>query len=850
MRTPLWTRCRHVVAIASLVAVCSLVASAAGVSVSSATTHRSSSNLTTYAKDQGPVTVIFVADNYTNDVSSQTEPYGTATALTPNPYSNVGNTFAGWNTSPTDNGTAYADGATYPFTSDVTLYAMWNQVFITVSYNANGGTGSTPSQTNLYGTVVGLNWSYFTNTGETFTGWNTAPDGSGTAYAGGSSYTSTANLTLYAQWGTATETVIFNANYGGLVQSSQTENYGVATDLNPNPYSQVNYVFAGWNTQISGGGTSYADGASFPFTSSITLYAQWTQTATTAQFNCNGGTGSVATITVTPGQTINLPAGACTQAGVTFTHWNTAPDGTGVVYAAGAPFVLTYDTTFYAEWLPVIPGTPPGDFTVTFYSEGGVPVNPITAASIPSLPPDTWSNHTFNGWFTEPVGGTQVTSVTGYTELFAQWTLALPAEAPNTATISLSGDPNPNTAGNSYEVVMYTPPGDNGGYVSGAVTITDSSATPGMCSSSTWSYFGPDGEGGYIYAAGCTIASIEASGTTVQASYSGSDYSAAPSNVMTVGTAPGTGTVTTVTTSDTAPVTITGSADGVATSISIPAGALPSGTTVSTYPIANSTDLSAQVPSGQSYVVALGVTWETPSGTVPAATSPISLTISAPSIVAGDTIYIDSSSGLTPIGVATENGSVTVTFENDPAFLVTAMVLTGQSTLVVRTTTGRVGTALKLGTTGGSGTGKISFTVTDGTASGCAVTGTALSARSPGTCVVTATRAGDATYSAISSTPTDISLALPARPSTVTVSFVKGGSSLSASAKKSLLVLSRELLRGASVTVTGYGLGNTALGKARAANVASYLKRYKSIHVRVMASVASKNSATVTTTEQ
>jgi outer membrane protein OmpA-like peptidoglycan-associated protein len=52
------------------------------------------------------------------------------------------------------------------------------------------------------------------------------------------------------------------------------------------------------------------------------------------------------------------------------------------------------------------------------------------------------------------------------------------------------------------------------------------------------------------------------------------------------------------------------------------------------------------------------------------------------------------------------------------------------------------------------------------------------------------------------------------------------------------------------VTVTGYGLGNTALGKARAANVASYLKRYKSIHVRVMASAASKNSATVTTTEQ
>ena len=64
---------------------------------------------------------------------------------------------------------------------------------------------------------------------------------------------------------------------------------------------------------------------------------------------------------------------------------------------------------------------------------------------------------------------------------------------------------------------------------------------------------------------------------------------------MTVGTAPGTGTVTTVTTSDTAPVTITGNVDGVATSNSIPAGALPSGMTVSTYPIANSTNSKDKV---------------------------------------------------------------------------------------------------------------------------------------------------------------------------------------------------------------------------------------------------------------
>lgn len=850
----------------SLFVALAIVTVTTGASVSSATTNRAPSNLTTSAKDDGTETVTFVADNYSGQTTSQTEPDGTANALALNTFTNVGYTFAGWNTEATSLGTAYADGASFPFTSSVTLYAMWTNIFITVTFNANGGTGQTTSQTNVYGQVASLRANSFTNVGFTPTGWNTAPDGSGAAFSEGSQYPFTANVTLYAQWTTATETVTFNASGGSAPTTSQTENYGVATPLNANPFSEENAVFAGWNTLPGGEGTSYADGASFPFTAYVTLYAQWTQTASTVQFDCNGGTGSVAGITGGVGQTINLPAGACSRPDYTFRFWNTQPDNSGAQYAAGAPFVLTWDTTLYAMWMPVIPGTPPGDFTVTFYSEGGVPVDPITAASISSLPTDTWSDHTFNGWFTAPVGGTQVTTVTGYTELFAQWTLAIPTQAPGIVAIALSGDPMPFAAGNSYEVVLYTPPGavgPIGDYATDTITVTDSSATPGTCSSSTWGYFGPDGEGGYLYGAGCTIASVEASGVTVQATYSGSGYSGL-SNVMTVGVAPGTGTgtgtgagtgtdtgtVTSVTASDTATTTLAGSADGATTSISIPAGALPSGTTLSTYPIVNLTDLNAQVPTGQSYVVALGVTWETPSGTAPAATLPITMTISDPSIVAGDSIYIETSSGLSSVGTATENGTITVTFENDPVFLVTANEMISQSTLSVTTTLGHVGTALILSTSGGSGTGKISYTVTDGTASGCGVSATFLIARTPGTCVVTATRAGDATYSAISSMPTDVTLALPARPSTVTIWFVKGGSSLGASAKKTLSILSGKLLRGASVTVTGYAMGNTALGKQRAAKAAIYLKRGIWFRVKIKASAAQNNSVTVTTTEQ
>lgn len=72
-----------------------------------------------------------------------------------------------------------------------------------VSYNSNGGGGTINQQTKYYGTNIVLSdGSNFTRTNHTLTGWNTAADGSGTAYALGATYTvnSTTDITLYAQW--------------------------------------------------------------------------------------------------------------------------------------------------------------------------------------------------------------------------------------------------------------------------------------------------------------------------------------------------------------------------------------------------------------------------------------------------------------------------------------------------------------------------------------------------------------------------------------------------------------------------------------------------------------------------
>jgi len=49
----------------------------------------------------------------------------TPAALTPNTYTRSGYTFAGWATEEDGSGTRFADGASYDFTADLTLYARW-----------------------------------------------------------------------------------------------------------------------------------------------------------------------------------------------------------------------------------------------------------------------------------------------------------------------------------------------------------------------------------------------------------------------------------------------------------------------------------------------------------------------------------------------------------------------------------------------------------------------------------------------------------------------------------------------------------------------------------------------------
>jgi uncharacterized repeat protein (TIGR02543 family) len=70
----------------------------------------------------------------------------------------------------------------------------------TISYNANGGSGTPSSQTKTHGANLTLSSTVPTRIGYTFLGWSTNSGATSADYQAGTTYTGNANVTLYAVW--------------------------------------------------------------------------------------------------------------------------------------------------------------------------------------------------------------------------------------------------------------------------------------------------------------------------------------------------------------------------------------------------------------------------------------------------------------------------------------------------------------------------------------------------------------------------------------------------------------------------------------------------------------------------
>lgn len=195
-----------------------------------------------------------------------------------------GETFMGWTE---QQGSTRLFNFATQITRDIHLYpVIMDGKTYTLTYDANGGTGTVPTDSNKYakGTYAQVvSGSGLTKEGMIFLGWSTDKTAVSPAYYPGGSVKINDNTTLYAVWGTPTgkAAITYHSNFGND-QTRKSEDKPINSLITVEGYGNLNlpsrtgYEFTGWNTASDGSGTAYAAGATARLTAGgNNLYAQW-----------------------------------------------------------------------------------------------------------------------------------------------------------------------------------------------------------------------------------------------------------------------------------------------------------------------------------------------------------------------------------------------------------------------------------------------------------------------------------------------------------------------------------------------------------------------------------------------
>ncbi len=424
----------------------------------------------------------------------QPETANAQTPLTVNRFTWSGHTFTGWNTDANGNGTSYADGSTYSFTASVTLYAQWTQNPITCStqtdhfrtaHDDQGDGGNGPGDADNDGDDSGncpptsatfsvaksaivsgsdINYTITATNSGSASGSVSLSDAipAGTTYVNGSVACASATC------GESNNTVTWSATVAA--SGSATLTFSVSVD--PTTTSVVNTAY--WSGPGCASSTCPTNTVTTPTTDTVTLEGNdgtFTGGATSTTTSCPiGGVITLANLT------------APTRAGYTLAGWSTTSTGSVIATAT----IGCSTTTLYAQWTANNSG--PVTDTVTFNSEGGSAVSPVSGAdgtyvSLPGAP--VLAGYSFDGWFYEPSGGSPVTSpykLVGTLTLYAQWTAnggggGGGGSVINTATISITNMPAAPEKGSSFTPTYATN--------SDGTVITWRTSTPSTCSLST-----------------------------------------------------------------------------------------------------------------------------------------------------------------------------------------------------------------------------------------------------------------------------------------------------------------------------------------------------------------------------
>ncbi len=401
-------------------------------------------NVTVYAHWIGNgYTVRFTGNGATGgNTPDQAFQYNIGQNLHRNGFTRDGYTFTGWKRA--DNQQAYGDGqwvnnlTTQP-DGIVTMVAQWSANEAHIRYNPNppagkttGGNG-TPNWDGHTGDTPAIGGNGWTIDGYTFAGWTTSPDGGGTKYAPGASWTANGTLTLYAQWtpGQAGLTYDGNGATGGKTDP-QTGKTDEKINVRDNGFTRDGYTFVTWNTQAGCKGKAVNPGDEWTLQGSSTLYACWAGTAQTLAYHGNGATGgNTAVQSGKTGDELTTNANGFTRDGYTFVEWNTKADGTGGHYGKGTNGVakwtmLPAGNDLYAIWQANPANIRYRDdwgATGSTPDTTGVTGQNVTIAQNGFTRP----GYTFTGWArdrrTDPSlqPGGRYTLTPGTTTLWAQW---------------------------------------------------------------------------------------------------------------------------------------------------------------------------------------------------------------------------------------------------------------------------------------------------------------------------------------------------------------------------------------------------------------------------------------------
>ena len=361
-----------------------------------------------------------------------------------------GYTFLGWSRT-ADGAVEFAPGAAYTADADLTLYAVWERIAYTVSFDADGvadiALTTNPNQNRFPGgstvefTVTALDPNVLGSLTVAVNGAVMQMTEANGVLSG--SFVLERDSVISVRSGATTYTVAYDANGGDAPAQAETRTYVTGTTLvlhDGAGFAKNGYHIIGWNTASDGTGDAYA--LAQVLTSDLsavpTLYAVWEADpdargySYTVSYDPNGGTGTVQQQTLYQNELTTPLFGRADVAdfakdGYTLIGWTTVPGGTVVSYALGstlpAPLASAGQTvTLYAVWQR-------DEITVTLSDPQKVCTVPSISVrlgspygALPVLTKDGW---TFNGWYNER--GEKIESTTLVTNgaphtLYARWT--------------------------------------------------------------------------------------------------------------------------------------------------------------------------------------------------------------------------------------------------------------------------------------------------------------------------------------------------------------------------------------------------------------------------------------------